>query len=207
MNRNNSFRSDSGVFREEADSSQISRAANRLKNINLTKANESYERYLRAVPRECRLPSLSDSWHPVTPDHRSKATISQWNKEISAWRKRVYLWNSVTDSQCDLLADAVRNGDIKGFLRICKKTEEPATRQYSHRTLLDPKSNAVAIEPVLYKPRWFNGEITHSGFHTIDEKEFVDDAAEIYRNSNDNFRKFYEEYVQSYTGDNVEFEE
>ncbi|KAK1938349.1 hypothetical protein X943_000461 [Babesia divergens] len=193
------FKSDLGVLKVDADDAQDHRACSRLKNINLTKLHSSYKLYVKTVPRELRLKCLEDSWHPVTPDHCSKASISQWNREISAWRKKVYLWNNVLDTQSNLLSEAVRKGDVEGFLNICTRDvcRVPIDNGYSR--LLDPTRTDEVVTPIIYKPRWFKGQITHSGIQILEEKEFLDRAAVVYGNSDDRFKTFYAEYLRSYT--------
>ncbi|GIX64559.1 histone RNA hairpin-binding protein, putative [Babesia caballi] len=202
MRRGQSRRSDASVERGEGAAASEARAATRLKNINLTKLHASYERYLSTVPRELRLRELRESWHPVTPNHRSTSSISQWNREIGAWRRSVYLWNGVAEAQCKLLSEAARKGDAAEFLRICEQehpAEEPPAGGSCDR-LVDPGCADYATEPVLYKPAWFKGQITHAGFQTVDEADFLERASRVLSASESRaFRESYENYIRSYT--------
>ncbi|GBE61673.1 50S ribosomal protein [Babesia ovata] len=199
MRRAKAFRSDFAVDKGEGVGTAEARAATRLKNINLTKLHASYERYIRTVPRDLRLPALRQSWHPVTPDHRSRSSISQWNREIGAWRRRVYLWSNVTDSQCGQLSEAVSKGDVDAFLSICERPPAPdAPATYAQ--LVDPDCTDIGSAPVLYKPSWFKGQLTHAGFQTVEESDFVARAGKVHDScANPEFREFYADYIKSYT--------
>ncbi|ORM40733.1 uncharacterized protein BXIN_2419 [Babesia sp. Xinjiang] len=195
-----SYRSVTCVERRKETSHSEARASTRLKNINLTKFHAAYERYLATVPRELRLTELRDSWHPVTPDHRSSLSISQWNCEIGAWRRQVYLWNDITDSQRVLLCDAVRKADSKLFLAICEPTLPQTSPEEGYDLLLGAGRCDLPLTPLLYKPSWFKGQITHSGFRTIEESEFLIRALRGHSFSvSAEFRMFHEDYTRSFT--------
>ncbi|GFE54580.1 50S ribosomal [Babesia ovis] len=200
MRQAQSVRVDTAVGKDQETSRRAARAAARLKNINLTKLNSAYHRYVATVPRELRLKELRHSWHPVTPDHRSTRSISQWNNEIGAWRRQVYLWNGVTEAQCTLLSEAVRKGDSKAFLGICENTLSPESPEEGYDQLLNPESNSIPVTPVLFKPHWFKGQIMHPGFRTIEESEFLQRAGRVHNTfGNQQLRKNYKEYINSYT--------
>ncbi|EDO06231.1 histone RNA hairpin-binding family protein [Babesia bovis T2Bo] len=188
------------VDKDKDNYDREARASNRLKNITLTKLNAAYERYTATVPRELRFKELRNSWHPVTPDHRSSLSISQWNQQISNWRHCVYLWNGITDAQCALLSNAVRDGDIQAFLGICENTLLPESSEDGYASLLDSASSGTSLAPVLFKPSWFKGQITHSGFRTLEESEFLNRAIVISKSStNKQFHERYKRYINSYS--------
>lgn len=69
----------------------------RLKSVNLTKRLLSYEKYIRAVPKNERTTNLKESWHPETPRINKNFSISQWNKEMQKWRKQIHAWGNLSD--------------------------------------------------------------------------------------------------------------
>lgn len=69
----------------------------RLKSLSLTKRLISYEKYIRAVPKNERITDLKNSWHPETPRLNKRSSVSQWNKEMQKWRKQIHAWGNLSE--------------------------------------------------------------------------------------------------------------
>nr|PVC54672.1 hypothetical protein MACL_00001138 [Theileria orientalis] len=174
------------------------RHISRLKAINLTKLQESYKKYTKVVPKETRVKKLSDSWHPNTPDYRINLSNSLWNKKLSNWRKNVHKWSYINESEVEPLSNKLKQGKIEEFVSICEGNK-PDSAKFDVCDHLLNSHNSELFYPVIYKPSWFNGEISENNFQTLGEAEFISKSELMLSNLDKDFtNKFMSLYTSNY---------
>ncbi|VTZ69815.1 histone RNA hairpin-binding protein, putative [Plasmodium chabaudi chabaudi] len=178
MNDASSFQRFHNKFsNNELKQSQINQ---RLKNINLTKRLISYERYIKAIPKNKRNPNLKNDWHPETPRINKQLSVSQWNKEMKKWRKQIHAWGNMPEYVykhiCNL-SFADRNKYLSELkllelsqveINNLKKKNEQCSEIIVNNILLIPEQNnntnicansGIIEKPFFFLPQNFSGTI------------------------------------------------
>ncbi|EAA18214.1 hypothetical protein [Plasmodium yoelii yoelii] len=189
MNDASSFQRFHNKFsNNELKQSQINQ---RLKNINLTKRLISYERYIKAIPKNKRNPNLKNDWHPETPRINKQLSVSQWNKEIKKWRKQIHAWGNMPEYVykhiCNLsIVDRNKYLSELKLLELSqvdinnlKKKNEQCSEIIMNNILLIPEQNnntnscaknEIIEKPFFFLPQNFSGTILNDQLIIIKQK-------------------------------------